>query len=324
MGDYKVIRYSSDNFAEWNDFVSKAKNATFLFDRNFMEYHKGRFDDYSLLIYKNNNLIALLPANSDDKVIHSHQGLSYGGLILPYKIPFQTVLEALKVVLAFFLDNKFQRLIIKQIPKIYLNKPSGEMDYLMFSLKAKLFRRDISMFARLDQKIAYSTLRKRGVKKAQRFKLEIVEDDDFDSFWKTILVPNLKDTYNVAPVHSLEEITELKKKFPHNIRQFNVFDGNEILAGCTVFEAKHVAHLQYISTNKKVKKGALDYLICQLMTNVYKSKVYFDFGISNENDGKHINMGLLNWKQSFGASSLVHDFYEVELSNYTLLNYVMI
>jgi hypothetical protein len=35
----------------WNEFVAHAKNATFLFHRDFMEYHSDRFEDYSLLIF---------------------------------------------------------------------------------------------------------------------------------------------------------------------------------------------------------------------------------------------------------------------------------
>jgi hypothetical protein len=59
-----------------------------------------------------------------------------------------------------------------------------------------------------------------------------------------------------------------------------------------------------------------------LITTIYNDKVYFDFGISNENEGKNINLGLLNWKQSFGASPIVHDFYEIDTANHQLLNSV--
>ena len=50
MEKYKVIRYQSENYAQWNAFVARAKNATFLFHRDFMSYHQDRFEDYSLLV----------------------------------------------------------------------------------------------------------------------------------------------------------------------------------------------------------------------------------------------------------------------------------
>ena len=289
-----------------------------------MEYHQDRFEDYSLLVYHKNKLVALLPANVKENVIYSHQGLSYGGFILPEKIDFLFVLEAFYSVLKFLSENNINKLIIKQLPKIYLNKPSDELEYFMFILKANLFRRDVSMVIDLEKQITYSKLRKREINRAKREKLKFEEVDDFSLFWNKILKPNLKEKYDVLPVHTLDEITKLKEKFPNQIKQFNVFDDKEILAGCTVFETKNVAHLQYISAHKAIKKGALDYLINQLISRVYPKKKYLDFGISNENDGKQVNSGLLKWKQSFGASAVVHDFYEVDVKNYTLLKTIMI
>jgi hypothetical protein len=35
-------------------------------------------------------------------------------------------------------------------------------------------------------------------------------------------------------------------------------------------------------------------------------------------------MGLTYWKESFGASTIVHDFYEVETANYYKLDKVVI
>ena len=53
-------------------------------------------------------------------------------------------------------------------------------------------------------------------------------------------------------------------------------------------------------------------------------RFFFDFGISNENQGRKLNQGLSYWKESFGAGTVVHDFYEVETINYRLLDTVLI
>lgn len=324
MKGFKIVKYSSKYYSIWNDFVANSKNATFLFHRDFMEYHEDRFADFSLLIYYKEKLIALLPANIQGPLLYSHQGLSYGGFLLPKRLNFETTLGALKSILDFLFENKIEKLIIKQVPKIYCEKLSDELDYLMFILKAKLFRRDLSMAISLSDNQKYSKLRNREIKKAAKLELKFTENDDFSLFWNSILTPNLKKKHKVSPTHSISEITMLKQRFPNNIKQFSVFDANEMLAGCVVFETNNVAHLQYISKKKEVKTGALSFLIHQLATTVYKDKKYLDFGISNENDGKNINLGLLNWKQSFGASSVVHDFYEIEVANSKLLNTVFI
>ena len=40
-------RYTADDKSLWNSFVQESKNGTFLFLRNFMEYHQDRFTDHS-------------------------------------------------------------------------------------------------------------------------------------------------------------------------------------------------------------------------------------------------------------------------------------
>ena len=86
MKNYTVRKYEVSDFELWNAFISKAKNATFLFHRDFMEYHKDRFNDFSLLIFENEKLISVLPANIIENTIFSHQGLTYGGLVYSEKI----------------------------------------------------------------------------------------------------------------------------------------------------------------------------------------------------------------------------------------------
>ena len=59
------IRDYSDNLRpRWDEFVRLSKNGTFLHKRAYMEYHADRFEDHSLLFYKEEELLAILPATS--------------------------------------------------------------------------------------------------------------------------------------------------------------------------------------------------------------------------------------------------------------------
>src|SRR4051794_35212040 len=78
----RVEAYGPERRAEWNDFVARAKNGVFLFHRDYMEYHAGRFHDASLLVFDDDALIALLPANVGERTYVSHGGLTYGGFII--------------------------------------------------------------------------------------------------------------------------------------------------------------------------------------------------------------------------------------------------
>ena len=86
-----------------------------------------------------------------------------------------------------------------------------------------------------------------------------------------------------------------------------------------------MAHVQYISANSdKQELGSLDLLFDVLINKIFNSKKYFDFGISNENNGQNINEGLLSWKESFGARTIVHECYRVNTKNYVELNNIML
>lgn len=325
MSQFSVKLYNSEYKELWDNFVSNAKNATFLFFRDFMDYHKERFDDYSLVVFKEGEIAAILPANKFGSSIYSHQGLSYGGLILNAKMKLKEVSIVFRELLKFLASETIEELHIKMFPTIYSKIPNDELDYLLFITKAKLERRDTLSVVNLDSKINFSKDRIAGCKRSKKQGLVVKEDNNFSRFWNDILIPNLKLKHDTNPVHSLKEITLLKERFPKNIRQFNVYNDDEIVAGTTIFESENVAHSQYISGNEdKNKLGSLDYLHAHLIENVFHDKAFFDFGISNENAGKNINAGLQYWKEGFGARTLKQDFYKIKTSNYKLLDTIWI
>jgi len=321
--NYTVKRYQETDYANWNTFTSQAKNATFLFHRDFMDYHKDRFEDYSLMVYKNEKLVAVLPANKIDEIVYSHQGLTYGGLVYRDKVKLSMIILVFKAVLMYLNENKITKMQLKTTPSIYHNKPAEELNYALFLAEAQLIRRDTLAVIDLSKPFQFSKIRKRGIQKGVTNGLIIKEETDFEIFWNAILIPNLDQKYNTEPVHSLNEMRFLKSHFGTNIRQFNVYYKDTIVGGTTIFESDNVAHCQYISKYEKQENlGSLDFLHEHLIKTVFSKKRYFDFGISNESLGKKLNKGLSYWKESFGASSIAHDFYEVETINYSKLDNV--
>jgi Acetyltransferase (GNAT) domain len=322
---FTVESYNSAHKNTWNQFVAQAKNATFLFHRNFMEYHAERFTDASLLVFKKDKLIALLPANRTVDAVSSHQGLSYGGLVLSVKTKMEDAVAAFKAVLKFLATQKVEKLQLKLVPKIYHSHPADEIDYLLFLTEATRTRVDVSASIDCRNALKIQGNRMEGVKKAEKQGLYVEAGQKFKPFWNKILIPNLQQRHNAKPVHSLEEIELLASRFPNNITQFNVMKDGKIVAGATIFVSKQVAHVQYISANEdKQQLGSLDFLFHHLITSTYREKEYFDFGVSNENQGKNINQGLQYWKECFGARSIVHEFYEVNTANHSKLDSVFI
>jgi len=325
MTKYTVKKYHKTDYKIWNDFINHAKNATFLFHRDFMEYHQDRFEDYSLLVFENQKLVSVLPANRVGDTIYSHQGLTYGGLVHKEETKLAAIIKIFREVLFFLEKSKIDKLHFKTLPSIYHSKPAEEILYCLFLADAKLVRRDTLSVINLSQEKVMSKIRKRGVQKAVSKQLIVKEETDFESFWNEILIPNLHKKHNATPVHSLEEMKNLKNHFPKNIHQFNVYSEGKIVAGTTIFESEKVAHCQYISKNENQENlGSLDFLFHYLIEERFDEKRFFDFGISNENNGQKLNEGLSYWKESFGANIIVHDFYEVETSNYNKLNDIFV
>lgn len=309
----QIVRYNNSLKNNWDTFVRTSKNGTFLFYRDFMEYHSDRFDDCSLLFFENDILIALLPANLQGDVLYSHQGLTYGGLLLSPHTKTTQVLDVFDVLLEYLKEKNIIKLVYKVIPHIYHIQPAEEDLYALFRKKAMVTSRAISSTICSDAKLSYSQLRKRKIKQAVKEKVLVTELSEFEGFW-SILEENLRTRYKTQPVHSLYEINLLKSRFPSEIRLFCALKDDKILAGCLVFVTDKVAHIQYISASEDGKRiGALDIIFDKLINEVFPDKKYFDFGISTEDGGFYLNEGLISQKEGFGARGVVYDTYQIDI-----------
>ena len=321
----KVLKYKDEFKSGWDDFLDKAKNSTFLFKRNFLEYHKDRFTDFSLVVQdEKDKIIAVMPASLHGDTVISHGGITYGGLVLTEEVKLNRYLIIFRAILQFLAEENITTLEYKALPVFYTNLPAQEEEYVMFLLGAKTFRVDTSLTVDLKNPVPYQKRRLRSVKKAKKQNFRIEKTSDFNSFWTEVLTPNLEARFGRKPVHSVEEITYLASCFPNQIYQVNILDGDQVVAGTTMFDMKTTAHAQYISANNFGRSsGALDMLFDYLIQEHYKHKQYFDFGICNEQSGRYINQGLLDWKEGFGGRTYVHKFYEIDPQKYVLLNEII-
>lgn len=320
-----IKRYSAADYGRWNEFIAKAKNATFLFHRDFMEYHADRFQDFSLIVCDGDKWLAVLPAHLENGSVYSHRGLTYGGLVIGNAIKLSKMIVIFRNLLQYLNLENIPQLHLSLIPPIYHHFPSDEIKYVLFLADAVLERRDAMAVIDHTHPVPITKSRKESIRRGAKNGLEIREDNDFKIFWREILIPNLAKKHGAKPVHSIEEIERLQALFPQNIRHFNVYANDRIVAGTTVFESELVAHPQYVSAREdKNMLGSIDYLYWHLISEVFAGKKYFDFGISNEKQGRKLNEGLIFWKETFGARIVAHDFYAVPTANYNLLDNVLI
>lgn len=330
-----VVPYSVNHKEAWDKFVAQSKNGTFLLQRNFMDYHADRFTDCSLLVFESavvgdeerekcygiEGLKAVFPANwvEQERCVYSHQGLTYGGIIMEQEATQEEVLEAMCHIVRYCIDMLgAQRIVYKPIPYIYSILPAQEDLYALFRLGARLHTRAISSVVDLSSPLKMRTLRLRQAKKALDHNLYIDRLMDGDSeglhrYWE-LLTDVLEKRHGIKPVHKEEEIALLMSRFPKEIKLFLVKHDNRVLAGALLFICRQVAHVQYIASNDEGREfGALDLLFRHLIMERYKTLDYLDFGISTEQGGRILNEGLIFQKEGFGGRGVCYDSYDLPL-----------
>lgn len=310
----EIRRYRREDKELWNSFVSKARNATFLFDRNYMDYHADRFDDNSFMFYHKGKLKAVLPANVAGDTLYSHLGLTYGGLLLDKKATVEDVLECFDSLNSWLRENGISKVVYKALPWIYQQYPSEEDLYaLTWKCKAQLISRDIASTIVVDNKLKFAESRKSGIRKALSLNIEVGESNDVDGFWH-VLEDNLGNRYNAKPVHTASEMKLLMSRFPNSIKLYVAKMNGEIVGGTLIYVTPQVVHTQYISASVEGKKhGALDLLFDYIINKVYANCRYFDFGKSTEQGGAYLNEPLIFQKEGFGGRGVCYDWYQWEL-----------
>jgi hypothetical protein len=308
----RVERYSRERSAEWNEFVKNSKNGTFLFDRNYMDYHAERFIDCSLMFHdREGKLIAVMPANLKDDALVSHGGLTFGGVVSNQRMKTPSMLEIFENLIECAKDAGASRLVYKAVPHIYHAQAAEEDLYALFCHNAQLIRREASTTINLKERLSVSKGRKWTINQSRKNKIEVRESDDFETFMR-LEAEVLAAKYNVVPVHTAAEMSLLSSRFPNNIKLFGAFLNDEMLAGAIVYASQTVAHAQYLGANAEGKQlCALDAILQELISAHYAEKRYFDFGISTEKHGRYLNVGLVEYKESWGGRATVYDTYEI-------------
>lgn len=309
----EILRYKSSLKDEWDNLIRCSKNGTFLFFRDYMDYHSSRFQDNSYLILKKGRVVGVIPGNIENEIFYTHQGLTYGGLITSFGASSSDTIEIFGLLENELKTNDIKTVIYKPIPLIYHRVPSQEDIYVLFLRKAERIGCNLSSAIFRDSKLGFAESRKSGLRKSQREGVEVSESNDFPCFWG-ILEKNLSHRYELKPTHTLNEIMLLKDRFPQCIKLFVAKRNDLIIAGAVLYIMTNVVHVQYIAANSEGKEtGALDLLFDDLINKLFKDIPFFDFGHSNEDSGNFLNRNLIFQKEGFGGRGLTYEIYKYNL-----------
>jgi len=301
--------------SQWDTIARQSRNGTFLHQRGYMDYHRDRFEDCSLIAQRDGKPIALLPACIEDSTLWSHRGLTYGGWLVPYKHFDATVMvEVMDAAVEWMRVNGINRLVYKPVPHIYHRYPCEEDLYALFRHRASLIETNISTTIDLTCPLPLDRGNKSGANAARKAGIQVGPSDDWQGYWQ-LLSSLLDERYDTRPVHTLEEMRLLHGRFPGNIVLHTATLDGELLAGVVMYLSHPVAHCQYIGASPRGKESkALALLFRHLIEESTRQGFrYFDFGISNEDHGRYLNEGLVQQKSRLGGRGIVYNTFEIYL-----------
>jgi len=323
MSEYIPFADSKISNEEWDAFVNASDNGTMFHQRLFLSYHpKEKFKDASLVIKKNDKILALFPAvviNRDGKkIFSSHSGASYGGFVYNSNLNFQEAFELIDILQKYAKELKCDAIQLTLPPIIYLTKYSNYIDFALIKNGFTYLKREVSSVVQLDvpKEELLSTYRseaRTAAKKAVKQGVEIVECDQYAEYYE-ILKKNLKMRHNVNPTHTLDELLKIKKLYPSKVRLWGAFVKGKLIAGVCNFSANDKVVLAfYISHDEDYQEyRAVNLLFYEIMKRSHDERFKFlDFGIFTVNMDP--NWGLGRFKENFGARGIFRDSFYKEL-----------
>jgi len=311
-----LIRYNDSYEAVWDEFISTNKrNATFLHSRKFYRHNPDNLEgDASLLFYKKNQLISVLPARlyrrGKKNIFHSHPASTYGGFVLGEMAGVEEAMGIVEATINFAKNEGVSEILVRNPFRIFHQMPSDETDYAMWYYGFVIRSRELECAILIDE---YTTSRyedstKRSVKKAQK-NLQVGHSDKFNEFWP-VLATNLFQKHKLTPVHSLEDILRLRSLVGTEKIELVVAEyENKVIAGIVLFVFDTAVHAQYIASDNSFQElrplnAVIDFIVQWCQQSGYK---YFNFGTANEDGGKTINKGLFKFKEGFGGRGVLRE-----------------
>jgi hypothetical protein len=307
----------------WDLLVASAPNATFLHARRFLDYHGSRFRDLSLVVEDDDGFAGVFPAALDpDDPAHvvSHPGATYGGLIAPGFTASETI-AALEAITAHYAAVGFSRLTYKTVPHHLTAVPTQADRYALWRLGATMTRRDLWSVVWADEPAIVSPRLKPDLAVAARHDLEIFEDTSDIAYrrYHRLLCDNLEDRHGVKPVHTVEEMMELRHRLTDGVALVLVAPKGQRdapIAGTWLFRFGRIAwHTQYIAADAAGRKKQATHLLLHHLLEEVRARgvAALSYGAVTEYEGRVLNPGLERFKAKFGGGLVIHDFFTLSL-----------
>lgn len=321
----ELVKYNDSLETKWDQFIDKNSiNGNLLQTRRFLNYHsKEKFIDASLLFMKGSNIIAVIPANcavdAGEKIFYSHQGSTFGGLIIgnQYK-KIAEIEEILDLLEQYLVEEKYDRAILKQTSELYSKDETEFIHYMLFNRDYRAMA-EVGYYLQLEKvdkeqiENTFSASRRRDYRYSLKhnFSFREIRSEEIKEFYSILL--NNMEKFHTNPVHSYDEIMDLyQNKIPGEVKLYGVFDNDEMIAGSMVFDFYHkVLHTQYLATKQdRLGQHPNEFMYYSLINQAIIGEFpYVSFGTATLEHGKVLNKSLAQFKEGFGTNQFINYTY---------------
>ena len=326
-----MIQKYEDRFEKkWDEFVlNESINGNFLQTRNFLNYHaKDKFCDHSLMFFKGETLVAVMPANEIEqgRILISHQGSTFGGLVIGEKYASTGNYNWIfKEMLGYFKERSYERVELKMPHWLYLreDKRNELLDYY-FQLNGFTPRGEVGFYVDLkeladDYESKFESLKKRKLRKAYKQNLifKVITDEEGIKEFYDVLADNMKK-FNKIPIHTFEEMWDFYNNRLKGIVSFyGVFHGPMLIAGSMVFNFcnKKVFHTQYLASRQDCLEYCPNEFLYTSLIRTAKEEGYrfLSYGTATLEHGEVYNESLGIYKEGFNTDTYINKTYILRL-----------
>lgn len=317
---FSFCAYHVAHQAAWDRLVQCARNGAFMFQRAYMDYHADRFMDASLMIHRDGELVAVLPAHrcetQQGPCLVTHGGLTFGGVVLSHGMGAQDTIELIQALIQHLRQQGWAQLIYKPMPHVFQGQPSEADVHALIQLGARCIRSDLAHTLDLARRPPLSKGRRHALGKARKQGLVVKPIEDLGALW-AIIQDVLQARHQASPTHTKSEMAHLQAQCPQ-IECLGAFasldDNSPLLAGAVSYRFDRVLHTQYLAASEAGRQcGALDAVIMALIDQASVDCRWLSFGASTQDQGRTLNAGLAQQKESFGAGVTLLQTYALDL-----------
>ncbi len=281
--DCEVVRYRDGMKEDWDSCITQAKNGNFLFLRDYMDYHRDRFDDHSLLFASAGRTIACLPAHRIDDVLCSHRGLTFGGLVMHEAVRLSDVRAIFRALLSHMKSEGMRTLYYRHMPHPYHRLPAEEDIFVLSGLGARVVETKATCVVPAGMSALYSQDGvRRVVNRFGRSGLTLRRSFDFAAYM-VLCEDYLWRRRAAKPVHSGGELERLAARFPDNIQLYVVERGSDTEGGVVIYRNAACARSQYLAQSASGQRARIIPAIYDhILNSVLPQGTMFDFGHSTD------------------------------------------